>query len=174
MSHNALINGASHSISAGKSLINGTGYKISAGKTLINGTSKNIDFALPLKWRWNDNLSFPFTQDSQTIDIEFTSPIILDFNTDIPYDERVEYSYGDLYRVQFERLYKNTTGNHFSCMCYLNHSNMSTPVVYSFEGYGYPNTWTYSNGSGRNIQFPYLDNEWFINYLKANATPIYD
>lgn len=174
MSHNALINGASHSISAGKSLINGAGYKISAGKTLINGTSKNIGFALPLKWRWNDTLSWPFTESEQTIDITFSEKFIIDVNTDIPYDERLDYSYDDLYTIRFIRTLHRTSGTYSSCMYYVTKHNMGTPIVYFFEDSNYPNTWQYKNGTGRNIQYPYLTDEWFINYLKANATPIYD
>lgn len=60
MSHNTLINGASHSLNGAQTIINGTRYKINSGKTLIDGTGRNINFALPLKWRWNETLSWPF------------------------------------------------------------------------------------------------------------------
>ena len=56
MSHNTLINGASHGISSAKTIINGTGYKINSGKTLINGTIKNISFISPKSWYWNNTL----------------------------------------------------------------------------------------------------------------------
>ena len=70
MSHNALINGSSHSISSGKSLINGTGYKVSAGKTLINGTGKNIGF-VPKKWHW---IYIPSVENTTEYNFSFSVP----------------------------------------------------------------------------------------------------
>lgn len=163
MSHNTLINGASHSLNGAQTIINGTGYKINSGKTLINGTGHNINFALPLKWRWNETLSWPFAN-SNTISIKF--------NTDQRFVSTGFSGFYDFDELLFNRTY-NFKGEYYtSHMVYNSYSSGVT--VYSFEEKFGNNQWSYADGTGRIITFKILTNEWLIAYLQANATPIYD
>lgn len=121
MSHNALINGASHSISAGKSLINGAGYKISAGKTLINGTSKNIGFALPLKWRWNDTLSWPFAN---------TDKISIKFDTNQRFVSDGFSGFYDFDELSFSRVYNTKGGGIILVVWAMVHTLLMRMLIY--------------------------------------------
>lgn len=157
MSHNTLINGASHSLNGAQTIINGTGYKINSGKTLINGTSRNIAFETPKKWYWNEVLAVPDTDHTY----DFT-----DMTGFISYDSKgASRGFIHLYFSNSAALRINST------MDYASYS-----LRYGAYNYGdvYPQDRGWLNQLQRNIEFTILpDDDWLIAYLWANATPIY-
>lgn len=155
MSHNTLINGASHDISNAQTIINGTGYKINSGKALINGTGHNIAFETPKKWYWNEVLVVPDT--THRYNVNFMS-----------------YRPNNTTKVTFLRLefINNAMALVNSTMGYGTYS-----LNYGAYNYGdvYPQDRGWLNQLQRNIEFTISPtDEWLIAYLWANATPIYD
>lgn len=154
MSHNTLINGASHSISSAQTIINGTGYKINSGKVLINGTGRNIAFITPKIWIWNRTLPTPSTnislKASSVGDVAF-------FAADL-YDGTM---YTSLAIFDREDIY------HTCVLQYILTNNRAILDVYDGE-------WEYMYDRCSRIEFVNPPTGDLLAYLQANATPIYN
>lgn len=153
MSHNALINGASHGISSAQTIINGTGYKINSGKTLINGTGCNIVFIAPKIWIWNRTLATP----SNTIRLSASS------SADIAFFAADVYSGTTYTSLVISDKYDI---NHSCMLQYTRVNNNGIITMYDGE-------WEYSYDLCSRIEFVNPPEGELLAYLWANATPLY-
>ena len=154
MSHNTLINGASHSISSAQTIINGTGYKINSGKTLINGTGRNIAFVAPKIWIWNRTLATPST----TIRLNANSSADIAFFAADVYNGTM-YTSLDI----FDKMDIYHT-------CMLNYTCLNNAGIVTMYNGG----WEYNYDRCSRIEFVNPPEGELLAYLLTNATPIYN